>query len=171
MLVNRRRHSIAFAFPTLIDCLLTVADLDDQVFRGKQQRTLRDNWNIIRRDKTEIPWEDVQLNRHLTMSLLYMIHMDLIKIKTKKPNRLDEATYRRVERFDDWVSCQCSRPCGLEWNFVSDSGVWRPAGPQARQDLCKTKTFIDHDGLCHQAWREGRKSLGRTKKKWEDYLK
>ncbi|KAI6878325.1 quinate permease [Hortaea werneckii] len=94
-------------------------------------------WARLLRDHLKA---DVAASKHpvsFVMAVLYMLHAECI-CHLRPPEDLDGATENRREalkRFDHWVSCQCKRNCGREWNFVNDLGLPRGGEPGKECDM------------------------------------
>ncbi|KAI7379056.1 hypothetical protein KC336_g19250, partial [Hortaea werneckii] len=94
-------------------------------------------WARLLRDHLKA---DVAASKHpvsFVMAVLYMLHAECI-CHLRPPEDLDGATENwreALKRFDHWVSCQCKRNCGREWNFVNDLGLPRGGEPGKECDM------------------------------------
>ena len=64
------------------------------------------------------------------MATLYMLHIEMhLSIKPFDEDKVGGAISKTrrelLEKFGNWVPCQCREDCGLTWNFANDMGLYR----------------------------------------------
>ncbi len=115
-------------------------------------RTLRDQSNI--RNSSQ--------NKHLTMAVLYMLHMETALPPFDAPI-VDMDQRELLKRFAKWVPCKCAKNCGKEWNFINGTGLSR--GGSAEQK-CGVVSYLKSGSIGNLFSKKDREALLLMRQNW-----